>query len=620
MRTDDHMMTILTGLVLAIVLGVMAQKSDVLLGLFAEKQRIVARDDVFYVRAGASQTLDVLANDVVTGSDPVISIVDAPLCGSVGSQLDGIRITVPAACDGIQSFSYCLQGAGGCDVAKVSLNIRPLDVVRPIQGMDPKIDLVALPETGISKAAPAMVLEPVAATGDEDAISAYVATVGADGAPAMPSGLQGVAAFLIDTSLLDLTEIEVGASIAPIGFSALDVPLDPLRSAGFRRSYADTQTASDPARELDASATSVTAGVWQPGEDAQTPSTAVSAQDHTLERTVAGSLGAISGPSDTVLPKRPAGDPDPFPSAGRQAPDGLSPGASIQVAAAELSFGLAPIGASTARLPLAMWMADARPPDPAFEPSPSLAPRDLRARAWVPKDTDVPGMVHVDAGKCDARFDVEARAGARLRVRADADCLAGQDVTIRQQGIAFAFRISDDGFLVADIPALAEEPVLDVEIGALATRLTPTVEIGDYFRVARTVVVMDAASSFHLQVAELDPTTGKERVATAQNAITHRDAALLGRGYVTAFDAGEGKRIEVYSLPLSPRVRSRSVDLRLAGAVASDRCKSTEFISYLHAGSRAARLQSAEFKLPACGAFVKLSISPIIGDMRLAAR
>lgn len=620
MRTDDHMMTILTGLVLAIVLGVMAQKSDVLIGLFSEKHEIVARDDVFYVRAGSSQTLDVLANDEATGPDTAISIVEGPLCGSVTSQPDGIRITVPAACEGIQSFTYCLRGAGPCDIAKVALNIRSRNSPQQQPGVDPKLDLVALPEAEVKKAEPSLMLEPVASTEDEDALKAFVATVGAEGSGDAASTLRGVAAFLIDTSDLDLTDIAVGEAPAIVTFSTLDVPLDPVRAASFRRSYGDVRTDEDPARVLDAAATTVAAGVRQPGEDGQTPSGAVTLVDQDLTRSAVAAMTAIVRPTDATLPKRPSGDPDPLPLASRQAPDPLATGASVEVAAAELSFGLAPSTTMAARLPLAMWMAEAKEPDPAFEPSPSLAPRDLRATAWVPVDTEAPGLIHVDAGRCDARFDVAARAGARLRVRAHADCLAGQPAIIRHQGIAFAFEVSPKGYLVADIPALAEQPVLDIAIGAFSTRLTPDVEVSDYYRVARTVVVGDAASSLHLQAAELDPNSGKERVATAENAITHRDAAMLGRGYVTAFKGEAGKRVEVYTLPLSSRVTSRSVDLRLAGAVGDDRCNSKEVISYLHAGSRVARLQSAEFKLPACASFVKLSISPIIGDMRLAAR
>jgi len=91
-RFEDNMMPILTGLVFAVVVGTTAQNSNDLLELFGSDTHVQADDDVFFVRAGANSTLDVLANDLsgdaLSGAD--IQIVSAPACGTVAPSTNGI--------------------------------------------------------------------------------------------------------------------------------------------------------------------------------------------------------------------------------------------------------------------------------------------------------------------------------------------------------------------------------------------------------------------------------------------------------------------------------------------------------------------------------------------------
>ena len=68
MKIDDQMMTVLTGLVVAVVVGTLVQESSSLVRLFTGAKEVAARHDVLYVRSDGTQTLDVTSNDTgVTG-------------------------------------------------------------------------------------------------------------------------------------------------------------------------------------------------------------------------------------------------------------------------------------------------------------------------------------------------------------------------------------------------------------------------------------------------------------------------------------------------------------------------------------------------------------------------
>ena len=63
MRGDDKLMTILTGVVLTVALGAVAQRGDVFSN-FGQGDAFSLRDDVITVAAGESYLIDVVANDV----------------------------------------------------------------------------------------------------------------------------------------------------------------------------------------------------------------------------------------------------------------------------------------------------------------------------------------------------------------------------------------------------------------------------------------------------------------------------------------------------------------------------------------------------------------------------
>ena len=80
MFKDDKMMTLLTGLVLAIFAGTMVQYGDSIISLLSGQTTESTEDDYFTALAGAEQQLDVLANDAVRGP---LAVTTVPACGEL---------------------------------------------------------------------------------------------------------------------------------------------------------------------------------------------------------------------------------------------------------------------------------------------------------------------------------------------------------------------------------------------------------------------------------------------------------------------------------------------------------------------------------------------------------
>ena len=122
MRGDDRMMTILTGVVLTIALGAVAQRGD-LFGDFGMATAYVPRDDVVTVSAEGAYLIDVTANDegAQPGDGNRILITEAPRCGVVYRHQGAIAFEGAAACAGTQRLSYCVASGDECREAEVTL-------------------------------------------------------------------------------------------------------------------------------------------------------------------------------------------------------------------------------------------------------------------------------------------------------------------------------------------------------------------------------------------------------------------------------------------------------------------------------------------------------------------
>jgi len=112
-----------------------ALNSDRLVSIVGRDAKIAAVDDLFSVNAGRDQRLFVLKNDVTSGrmSPNSLKLVDQPSCGSIKKTGGSFVYSGSVACSGNQTFSYCLEGNGSCDTARVTLHL--VQVTEPIDSI-----------------------------------------------------------------------------------------------------------------------------------------------------------------------------------------------------------------------------------------------------------------------------------------------------------------------------------------------------------------------------------------------------------------------------------------------------------------------------------------------------
>lgn len=209
MRLDDHLMTVLTGLVLAIVVGALAQNSNAIVSVFGGDTVAMAADDNFTVRAGRAQSLDLTLNDQMTDTAN-LQIVTQPSCGMLDQQGNSLVFAGSAGCEGMVSFSYCLETGEGCAAAVVVLNV--LGETLKVAEAEPS-NAPALPEIK------ALVVDLAAA----DAVSV-------DATKAKGLTIAGIAMFAADAAKLsfDTDPKQVSAKVLSDGDLSR---IDPILSA-----------------------------------------------------------------------------------------------------------------------------------------------------------------------------------------------------------------------------------------------------------------------------------------------------------------------------------------------------------------------------------------------------
>ncbi|MCF6304740.1 MAG: hypothetical protein L3J33_05160 [Rhodobacteraceae bacterium] len=91
------------------------------MAMISGENQIQTSDDFYSVRSGASQVLDVLANDEIKG--PIV-VLDQPRCGTVAlSGASQLLFSSSNACSGEVSFAYCVDASGACEANSVTLNV-----------------------------------------------------------------------------------------------------------------------------------------------------------------------------------------------------------------------------------------------------------------------------------------------------------------------------------------------------------------------------------------------------------------------------------------------------------------------------------------------------------------
>ena len=113
-------MTILSGLVLAILVGTLLQGGS---GLIPGNKVIAPKDDIFYVHVDRAETLDVLINDEGVDASMPIKMMSLPECGRV-EVLSGTLFYLPKKeCLGTYTLTYCVEWSSLCPTATVTIKV-----------------------------------------------------------------------------------------------------------------------------------------------------------------------------------------------------------------------------------------------------------------------------------------------------------------------------------------------------------------------------------------------------------------------------------------------------------------------------------------------------------------
>ena len=115
-------MTILTGVVLTIALGAVAQSGD-LFERFGAGPGLHPRDDAVTLAAADIYSIDVVANDrgAVEGDGGRVLLMTAPSCGVAYRSGDRVIYQAGAECEGRQTLTYCVARGDDCPSAKLVL-------------------------------------------------------------------------------------------------------------------------------------------------------------------------------------------------------------------------------------------------------------------------------------------------------------------------------------------------------------------------------------------------------------------------------------------------------------------------------------------------------------------
>lgn len=117
-------MTILTGIVLTVALGAVAQRGEIL-GNLGAGPGFDPRDDVVSAAADGAYMIDVTANDrgATREDGRRVLILAAPGCG-VAYRREGQVLYDGAGCTGPQRLSYCVAQGDDCRGAEVTILLR----------------------------------------------------------------------------------------------------------------------------------------------------------------------------------------------------------------------------------------------------------------------------------------------------------------------------------------------------------------------------------------------------------------------------------------------------------------------------------------------------------------
>ena len=524
MRKDDHSMMVVTGLVVAVGIGIVSERMS---SGFGGPETEVGQpvNDRFMVRAGVATDLDVRSNDGRLTGDIVIA--QGPSCGVAHALGDLIRFDSSETCSGPVSFSYCVGDDADCAPAVVHLSVEAAampapETPVPAENVADKLDLEPMSPQEVVKSGPEFALIPTDRIEDAG-LRVFVATLAR---PAEMRPVSVVAQYTSDASASDLSTAPENASEPTDLHLSVEAPRA-ARAAEFLRSYAETAPVDGP------------------------PQVSV------LERL---GLAALQDEArfDATLPAQRT-----------------------------------------------MLVEDAEVADePVTEQIEQVAARF---------DSDVPA-----SGTCEVSSDLAPAPGAHVTLSLTAPCLAGKTVIARSRGLDFLLAVSEEGTLVADLPALEVDAKLTLDLGSDRAPLTLMADGSGVLQVERSVFRLKSDLGLEISAFETSA-AGEVQEISLETALAHRDAFLQGSGYMRRYSSTKGRVIDVYTLPLSRQVVARSVKMAVKRS-GPGLCAGAVMMEYMQVGADTPTLSQAQLPATACLSKSGFSLQAIVRPIQVASQ
>ena len=598
MFSDDRFMTLATGLVLAIVVGTIAQKSDTVMAFFGAGGAETVASDQFTVKAGKDQTLDILANDTLAGE---VVITRAPSCGAVDTNADGsVSYGASGDCSGEVVFAYCIKNEDLCEEAEVKLSVINLEPAAPVVATA-EADVMSEPsdniiESGPASGAPAETTPAAVETATFEPVITTTTTPSSGGDRFVPTQI------LVEDEGEDTSVVGFGVAQAPTlfapDFAELIQPqetVDTLRRsvAGVAPSQiaqdeniAAQSSASTPSRvelssgtlqaspsfETDSAAPVIAMAAPSQPRVGVVPMLAPAQQDAPLVRgpdvdtTVPVTLALDSGTTndDPVSVSDVTDQPTSLASA--SAPYGQEPAnppenvdtlsadaGNVRIAAEDPADSSDIVVEMAAQIILpsphltqnldrneqATPEVEALLSDENFVANLEPSAPPVKEPVEVASLPAAPAVTAVPetpavAQECAVQMSATARPGAEISIFVVSPCHASELVTIEHAGLSFTARMDDSGSLSTTIPALTDLAIVNATFEDGAAAQSQ-IQVRDAKDVERIAVVWSAPVSIDLHAFENGAKENEPGHVWSGNPRKYRDTLTGGGGYMQTF-------------------------------------------------------------------------------------
>ena len=635
MKADDRLMVILTAVVLVIAVGTMAQRSDFIMAAFGSVDEYEAVDDAYTVRAGRTQPLDVLSNDLNVQEDDAgrILIVQQPVCGTARRTGGQIEYLNSDACSGRMVFTYCVIQGDTCPSAEVVLNV---SLPEALPGRDGNA-VAAAGATGFptlfapSLSAPDsdVGISPAEATAsirNRDAqqlqIGSNVNTTGVGLAPqqsaavsiggtAITSGF-GANTPAIETNVPALSRgsaperVTIARAAAPqqLGSVGRDFASN-VNASGTRPSGLSSPAAPSLAGIRDRSPAGVA-----PATIAEVPSqprvasveseSGVSTQRSTGRltlRSVTTMFRPTGTTSDDVTPTVTASASSARPRV-NLAP-GLQGSALVTERAAQIIVPIAssesavrsgsapqapsmPVEQSIASLGGAISpqapvvggsdrTSSPRPAAPAGSEAPVRSAALTGTDPVAPTVDATPQVAAPAVAQCNANMLASSKLGEMLAITLTSACRPNSFVTVTYSGLSFTAITDAAGVLQVDVPAFDEETTISAEF-LDGTSTETDIIVRGIDRIARVGIAWEGEANLDLHAFEFTAAEDTDGHVWEGNARSYRASRRSGGGYLTQLGLPGGRQVEVYTLPVSRRTQAGVIDTQIRFTSGDELC------------------------------------------------